>query len=38
MILLRLQFRFSTGKFRQNALRDNFNVTREQQQKDRGLM
>lgn len=38
MILLRLQFRFSTGKFRQNALRDNFNVTKEQQQKDRGLM
>ena len=38
MILLRLQFRFSTGKFRPNALRDNFNVTREQQQKDRGLM
>lgn len=37
MVLLRLQFRFSTGKLRRDALRDNFNVTKEQG-KDRGLM
>ena len=37
MLLVRLQFRFNTGKFRQGALRDNFNVTKEQK-KDRGLM
>lgn len=37
MVLVRLQFRFSTGKLRNRALQDNFDTTKEQK-KDRGLM